>query len=139
MRVLLVEDSQLLQESVGFGLRKFGCAVDVTGDGSTGLWYAQSIDYDVIILDIMLPGIDGLTLLQRLRSLGRSAHVLILTARDTVADRVRGLQAGADDYLIKPFSFDDRSVRPRVRAAGIPGVSTGRDCFAHGDRNASLR
>ena len=111
MRILLVEDSKLLQRSVGTGLRKAGYAVDVTGDGAEGLWYAESNQYDVIILDLMLPGLDGLTLLRRLRAHGKDTHVLVLTAKDTVADRVRGLQTGADDYLIKPFAFEELLAR----------------------------
>ncbi|HUJ71690.1 MAG TPA: response regulator transcription factor [Verrucomicrobiae bacterium] len=111
MRILLIEDSRHLQHSVSTALRKSGYAVDVSGDGAEGLWYADSNQYDAIILDLMLPGMDGLTLLRRLRAQGRETHVLILTARDTVADRVRGLQAGADDYLIKPFALEELLAR----------------------------
>jgi DNA-binding response OmpR family regulator len=111
MRLLLVEDSERLQRSVGTGLRKSGYAVDIAGTGPEGLWHAESHDYDVIILDIMLPGFDGLTLLRRLREQGRETHVLLLTAKDTVADRVVGLRAGADDYLVKPFAFDELLAR----------------------------
>src|SRR5438270_1824499 len=101
MRVLFVEDSERLQRSVGTGLRKSGYAVDVAGNGPDGLWQAQSHDYDVIVLDIMLPGFDGLELLRRLRAGNKDTHVLLLTAKDTVTDRVTGLRAGADDYLVK--------------------------------------
>jgi DNA-binding response OmpR family regulator len=111
MRVLLVEDSERLQRSIGTGLRKSGYAVDIAGTGPDGLWQAQSHDYDVIVLDIMLPGFDGLELLRRLRQEGKDTHVLLLTAKDTVADRVAGLRAGADDYLIKPFAFDELLAR----------------------------
>ena len=111
MRVLLVEDSKLLQRSVTTGLRKAGYAVDVTGDGAEGLWYAESSPYDVIILDLMLPGLDGLTILQRLRRQDCPTQVLVLTAKDTVEDRVRGLRTGADDYLIKPFALDELLAR----------------------------
>ncbi|MBI4663265.1 MAG: response regulator transcription factor [Verrucomicrobia bacterium] len=114
MKLLLVEDSQRLQRSLTAGLKRAGYALDVTGDGREGLWFAESNDYDVIILDIMLPGLDGLSLLQRLRAKGKSTHVLLLTARDTVDDRVRGLEIGADDYLVKPFAF--RELLARVRA-----------------------
>ncbi len=116
MRVLLIEDSERLQRSVGAGLRAAGYAVDATGDGKQGLWCAESHDYDVIVLDLMLPGMDGLSLLQRLRSRGGQAHVLILTARDTVEDRVKGLQSGADDYLVKPFAFDELLARVQALA-----------------------
>ncbi|MSR64904.1 MAG: response regulator transcription factor [Verrucomicrobiae bacterium] len=111
MRVLFIEDSTRLQTSVGSGLRKAGYAVDVIGDGEEGLWLAESNDYDVIILDLMLPGLDGLSLLGRLRAKEKTTHVLILTAKDTVEDRVRGLQKGADDYLVKPFALEELLAR----------------------------
>jgi DNA-binding response OmpR family regulator len=109
--LLLVEDSQRLQRSLGLGLRRLGYAIDVAGDGAAGLQLAQSESYDVIILDLMLPKLDGLSVLKRLRDDGNDAHVLILTARDTVDDRVRGLQAGADDFLVKPFAFAELVAR----------------------------
>src|ERR1017187_1339558 len=111
MRVLLIEDSPRLQASVGRGLRKAGYAVDVAGDGKQGLWLAESNEYDSVILDLMLPGLDGLSLLRRLRQRENNVPVLILTARDTVDDRVRGLQQGADDYLIKPFALEELLAR----------------------------
>src|SRR6202167_2859740 len=111
MRVLLVEDSQRLQKSIGKALRKSGYAVDTSGDGEEGLWLAESNDYDVIILDIMLPKLDGLALLRRLRQKGRQTPILLLTARDTVEDRVGGLQMGADDYLVKPFALAELLAR----------------------------
>jgi DNA-binding response OmpR family regulator len=111
VRVLLVEDSERLRRSIGTALKKSGYAVDTTGDGREGLWLAESNDYDAIVLDIMLPGLDGLSLLQRLRDQGRTAHVLLLTAKDTVQDRVQGLQRGADDYLVKPFALDELLAR----------------------------
>jgi DNA-binding response OmpR family regulator len=116
MRVLLVEDYPSLQKAVAKGLREAGYAVDVAGDGEEGLWYASGNDYDVLILDLMLPKVDGLTVLRRLRAQGRAAHVLILTAKDTVADRVRGLDLGADDYLVKPFAFEELLARVRALA-----------------------
>lgn len=111
MRLLLIEDYEPLRTSVAQGLREEGFAVDATGDGDEGLWYALGEDYDAIVLDLMLPGLDGLSLLQRLRAEGRQTHVLILTARDAVEDRVRGLEAGADDYLVKPFAFQELVAR----------------------------
>lgn len=111
MRVLIVEDSPRLQRTVGTALRKSGYAVDVAADGEEGLWMAESHDYDVIILDIMLPKRDGLAVLGDLRQHGKTTHVLLLTARDTVPDRVRGLRAGADDYLVKPFALDELLAR----------------------------
>src|SRR5258706_1813683 len=111
MRVLLVEDSERLLRSVSRGLKKSGYAVDAISDGKEALWLAESNDYDVIVLDIMLPGLDGLTILERLRKAKRTTHVLLLTARDTIEDRVRGLQMGADDYLVKPFAFEELLAR----------------------------
>ena len=114
MRVLLIEDYPPLQKALARGLREEGFAVDATGDGNEGLWYATGNDYDVIILDLMLPGLDGLSVLRKLRAGGKQAHVLILTARDTLADRVKGLDMGADDYLIKPFAFEELLARVRA-------------------------
>ena len=111
MRILFIEDSLRLQASVGRGLRKSGYAVDVIGEGEEGLWLAESNEYDVIILDLMLPRLDGLSVLARLRAKQNATHVLILTAKDTVENRVSGLQAGADDYLIKPFAFEELLAR----------------------------
>ncbi len=111
MRILLVEDSDRLRTALDLGLRKEGFGVDLAADGPTGLSYARNNPYDVIVLDLMLPGIDGLTILDTLRREGVETHVLILTARDTVEDRVRGLSHGADDYLVKPFAFDELVAR----------------------------
>ena len=114
MRVLLVEDYAPVRDSVTQGLREAGFAVDAAAEGEEGLWYAQSNDYDVIVLDLMLPGIDGLTILSRLRQAGSSAAILLLTAKDTLKDRVNGLNLGADDYLIKPFAFEELLARVRA-------------------------
>ena len=111
MKILVVEDSERLLRSLGEGLRKLGYAVDLTADGEEGLAFAETYDYDVIVLDLMLPGLPGLEVLRRLRARGRPAHVLILSARDRVEDRVKGLQIGADDYLVKPFAFDELTAR----------------------------
>ena len=111
MRVLIVEDSVRLQRTLSTALRKSGYAVDVAGDGEEGLWLASSNDYDAVVLDIMLPKRDGLSVLSALRARGRAVHVLLLTARDTVPDRVKGLRSGADDYLVKPFALDELLAR----------------------------
>lgn len=114
MRILIVEDYEPLREALAQGLREAQFAVDVAPDGDSGLWYANSNDYDVIVLDLMIPGIDGLTLLKRLRAGGAKTHVLILTAKDTTEDRVKGLNLGADDYLVKPFAFAELLARVRA-------------------------
>ena len=115
MRVLIVEDYAPLRRSTALGLREAGFAVDETGDGEEGVWYATSNPYDVIILDLMLPKVDGLTMLKKLRDKGsHQAHVLIITARDGLEDRVQGLNLGADDYLTKPFAFDELLARVRA-------------------------
>jgi len=114
MRLLVIEDYRPLQQSLTKGLREAGFAVDTTGDGEEGLWYAMGNQYDVIILDLMLPGMDGLKILKKLRAKGQQSHVLILTAKDTLQDRVTGLDMGADDYLVKPFEF--KELLARVRA-----------------------
>ena len=111
MRLLIIEDYKPLQKSLTKGLSEAGFAVDTTGDGKEGLWYAMGNEYDVIILDLMLPGIDGLEILKKIRTQGRKSHVLILTAKDTVQDRVTGLNLGADDYLVKPFAFKELLAR----------------------------
>jgi DNA-binding response OmpR family regulator len=111
MHLLLIEDSPRLQASIGRGLRKAGYALDITSNGQEGLWLAQETQYDTIILDLMLPGLDGLSLLRQLRAAQNAVHVIILTARDTVESRIIGLQAGADDYLIKPFAFEELLAR----------------------------
>jgi DNA-binding response OmpR family regulator len=150
MRILLIEDSARLQRSLSRGLQKEGFKVDATGDGNEGLWYAQSLDYDVIILDLMLPGLDGLSILRQVRAKQKPASVLILSARDTVDDRVEGLEAGADDYLVKPFAFEELLARIRAlirRRYGVKHniVSIGRlhidlekRCVTHGRRTLSL-
>lgn len=114
MRILVIEDFDLLRDSICQGFREAGLAVDAARDGDAGLWLAETGEYDVIVLDLMLPGVDGLALLQRLRKLGATTHVLILTAKDTVEDRIAGLNAGADDYLIKPFDFGELLARVRA-------------------------
>ncbi len=120
MRVLVVEDDVKLAGLIRRALREDGMAADVAVTGEDALWMAAT-DYDAIVLDVMLPGIDGFETCERLRKDGIWAPVILLTARDAVEDRVRGLDAGADDYLAKPFSFDELHARLRAlvrRGAG---------------------
>src|SRR6516225_919753 len=114
MRVLLIEDHKPLVRALRKGLEEEGFAVDTAVDGEEGAYKAQTADYDVIILDLMLPKEDGLSLLQRWRRAGLSTHVLVLTARSSIDDKVRGLDSGADDYLTKPFELDELLARLRA-------------------------
>jgi DNA-binding response OmpR family regulator len=114
MRLLVIEDYLPLLRSMGQGLQEAGYAVDTAADGEAGLDCALSTAYDAVILDLMLPKLDGLALLERLRGRKNATPVLILTARDRVEDRVRGLDAGADDYLVKPFAFAELLARVRA-------------------------
>ena len=116
MRVLIVEDDLRLAGLLRRGLVKDGLAVDLTSTGEDALWMAAAHDYDAIVLDVMLPGIDGFETCRRLRVAGVWTPVLILTARDSVEDRVAGLDTGADDYLVKPFAFAELLARLRALA-----------------------
>ena len=107
MKALIVEDYLPLQKSVSKAIREMGWAVDVAGDGEEGRWFAENHAYDVILLDLMLPKVAGLDILHQLRGRGNATPVLILTAKDAVADRTKGLDMGADDYLVKPFFLDE--------------------------------
>ena len=111
MRILLIEDKNRLREAIEKALRESGYAVDSTDNGKDGLWMATENTYDTILLDIMLPGLDGLSVLEQLRERERDTPVLLLTAKDTIADRVKGLRKGADDYLIKPFALEELLAR----------------------------
>jgi DNA-binding response OmpR family regulator len=131
MRILLVEDSQRLQKTVALALRRSGYAVDVASDGEDGLWLAENHNFDAIVLDILLPKRDGLSVLSALRKKGNVSHVLLLTARDTVNDRVVGLRAGADDYLTKPFALDE--LLARVEALCRRAYGAKQNCVRIGD------
>ncbi|MGR6859149.1 response regulator transcription factor [Aliivibrio salmonicida] len=111
MKILLIEDSAHLRRSLVVGLSNLGFTIDETGDGSTGLSMAITNEYDFIILDLMLPNVDGITLLKSIRKMGNDVKVIILSARSQPEDRVEGLLSGADDYLVKPFSFDELHAR----------------------------
>jgi two-component system copper resistance phosphate regulon response regulator CusR len=114
MRILFVEDSTHLRKPVVKALKASGYAVDATGDGAEGWQMTQDHDYDVIILDIMLPGMDGREVLKRLRMAGKTTPVLFLTAKDAIEDRVAGLRLGADDYLVKSFAIEELLARVEV-------------------------
>ena len=118
--MLVVEDQPKLAALLARGLREEGHAADVAGRGEDALWMAAAAPYDAIVLDIMLPGIDGLDTCRELRRLEVWTPVLMLTARDAVGDRVTGLDAGADDYLSKPFSFDELLARLRALTRRAP-------------------
>jgi heavy metal response regulator len=114
MRVLIVEDEKRIQDFLSRGLESAGYAVDAAMDGNTGVEMVHATEYDLIILDLNLPDIDGLQVLQKIRNRKVSPPVLILSARDTVDDRVKGLELGADDYLVKPFAFVEMLARVRA-------------------------
>src|SRR5256714_636993 len=114
MRVLLVEDDVKLTGALQRGLQREGYAVDLAGTGDEALFQANVNEYDAVVLDVMLPGVDGFSVCEALRRRERWAPVLMLTARDNVTDRIRGLDAGADDYLVKPFDFGELLARLRA-------------------------
>jgi len=123
MRILVVEDEPKVASFIRRALEEESYAVDVCADGQQGLDWAQSIDYDLIVLDLMLPGIPGLEVLKQIRKGGVKTPVMILTARSEVDQRVKGLDAGADDYLTKPFAIEELLARARAllrRASGVP-------------------
>src|SRR5438105_10474348 len=114
MRILLVEDDARIARFVSQGLREQTYAVDVTADGEDALYKAAVNDYDAVVLDVMIPGRDGFEVCRELRAAGSSVPVIMLTARDAVEDRVRGLDTGADDYLTKPFEVSELLARLRA-------------------------
>ena len=114
MRILIVEDEVKIAQFIKRGLKEEGYAVDVANDGEEGHFLLSSNEYDAIILDLMLPKIDGLTLCRTLRKEGNQTPIIMLTAKDTVKDKVKGLDSGADDYLPKPFAFEELLARLRV-------------------------
>ena len=125
MKLLIIEDSVSLRRSIRIGLENLGFTIDETGDGAEGLSMAMSGEYELVILDIMLPSLDGITLLQTIRAKQLDVRVLILSAKQEPADRVMGLLTGADDYLTKPFSFDELHARllNLMRRGGLKTIS----------------
>jgi DNA-binding response OmpR family regulator len=150
MRVLVIEDEPDLLSVIAQSLREAGYAVDTAADGEDGLFKAQGGQYDALILDLMIPRLDGWGVLKALRSGGSSVPVLVLTARDALPDRVRGLDGGADDYLTKPFEFTELFARLRAiirRSAGKPAsvtqigdveIDTVRKCVSKAGRPIAL-
>jgi DNA-binding response OmpR family regulator len=150
MRILVAEDHPSLARSIANGLREEGYAVDLTFDGAEALQMAKGNEYDAIVLDINLPNVDGFRILPQIRGKGLTTPVLCLTARDGIADRVRGLELGADDYLVKPFAWEE--LLARVKAiirrghsqkcssitVGDLQVDTARKCAKRGERQIEL-
>lgn len=121
MRLLVVEDEKKTREYLSKGLRESGFVVDAAEDGETGLHLARSEDYDLIILDVMLPGRDGWSVIREMRRVGKQTPALFLTARDAIDDRVKGLELGADDYIPKPFAYAELLARVRALLRRGPG------------------
>jgi DNA-binding response OmpR family regulator len=131
MRILVAEDHPTLARSIANGLREEGYAVDLTFDGNEALHMAKSTPYDGVVLDVMLPGTDGFTILPKLRRAGITTPVICLTARDAIDDRVKGLQLGADDYLVKPFAWEE--LLARVKAMVRRGHNKASSVITAGD------
>lgn len=125
MRILLVEDEKKLTDAIAHILKQNNMDVDVANDGDYGLILAEREIYDVLVLDIMLPGKSGLEILREIRKKGNMTPVLILTARDAIKDRVDGLDLGADDYLVKPFAMAELQARIRALGRRVPAIFTG--------------
>ena len=138
MRVLLVEDDRKIASFIEGGLRQAGFAVDTVGDGEEGLLMAESNPYDAMVVDIMLPRMDGLTLIERLRGSGVLTPVLILSAKHTVDDKVRGFQTGGDDYLTKPFSFSELLARIQALIRRTSQQNHGASALEAGDLRLDL-
>jgi len=131
MRVLLVEDDDRIAQPLAEDLSHQNHVVDIARDGIEGWEYAQSMNYELILLDVMLPWLDGISLCKRLRTCGSNALILMLTARDTTSDKVIGLDAGADDYLVKPFELEELAAR--IRALSRRNLETKPPILTHGD------
>ncbi|MGC8739870.1 MAG: response regulator transcription factor [Candidatus Sumerlaeaceae bacterium] len=146
MKILLIEDSRRLREALGHGLRRLGYTLVTAADGEEGYRLASTQPFDIIILDLMLPKLDGLSVLRKLRAEKCDTNILILSARDTVEQRVEGLRSGADDYLVKPFSFEELVARiqaltrrrfgtrsPRIVVGPLTVDTAGRVAYVDGE------
>lgn len=142
MRLLIAEDDRMTADTLAQRLREEHYAVDVCYNGTDAWDYAISADYDVAVFDIMMPGMDGLELVAKLRNAGKHMPVLLLTARDAVSDRVAGLNCGADDYMVKPFAYEELSARLRVltrRSRQTTNTFTLADLTVDADRRCASR
>ena len=128
MRVLVIEDDQRTAGFVGKGLKQAGFAVDHAGDGEDGLHRLLTESYDVAVVDIMLPKLDGLTVIDRLRAKGVTTPILVLSAKSSVDDRVNGLRSGGDDYLVKPFAFSELLARIQALLRRSEERRVGKEC-----------
>lgn len=137
MKLLLVEDSQRLRETVHRGLEAEGFTVDAVEDGAEARAYLETYDYDLLVLDLMLPKVDGLTLLREMARSARRPRVIVLSARDQVQDRIGALDLGADDYLVKPFAFDE--LLARLHALARRPSQALLPCIRLGDLEVDLR
>ncbi len=122
MRILLVEDDDYIAKPLAKDIRHQGHVVDIANDGISGWEYTQAVEYDLILLDLMLPRLDGISLCKQLRASGCKTHILMLTARDTIPERVLGLDTGADDYLVKPFDLEELAARIRALSRRVVDI-----------------
>ena len=130
MRILIIEDEERMAQILKRGLEEEGYAIDVTSTGEEGEFLVQSIPYDLIILDVILPGKDGIEVCRSLRRKMVSTSIMMLTCRDSLHDKVKGLNSGADDYMVKPFSFEElyarvRAMLRREKNAVVPRIAAG--------------
>jgi two-component system, OmpR family, response regulator len=138
-QILIIEDEPRIAAFVAKGLRAAGYSTHIEGSGITGAQFAVSGDFDLVILDVGLPDIDGFEVLDRLRGQGVTIPVIMLTARSSVTDTVAGLEGGADDYMAKPFSFEELLARVRLRLRSDPGVAASATTLTHRDLSLDLR
>ncbi len=135
MKLLLIEDDEKISGFIARGLEQAGYLVDVVGDGAEGLVLAQEVEYQLAIVDVMLPGLDGISVIEQMRASGCSVPIIILSAKRSVADRIRGLETGSDDYLTKPFSFSELLARVQalLRRSSSAGSESGLQALSLSD------